>query len=53
MENACRVSGGVVRIPDVEFESGAMRGRFREADGQLYVTGLRGWQTTARMAGCF
>ncbi len=45
--------GGVVRIPDVEFESGAMRGRFREADGQLYVTGLRGWQTTARMAGCF
>ncbi|MEC8720779.1 MAG: heme-binding domain-containing protein, partial [Verrucomicrobiota bacterium] len=27
--------------------------RFREADGQLYVTGLRGWQTTARMAGCF
>jgi hypothetical protein len=23
-----------------------MRGRFSPADGQLYVTGLRGWQTT-------
>ena len=45
--------GGVVRIPDVEFDSGAMRARFREQDGQLYVCGLRGWQTTASMPGCF
>ena len=45
--------GGVIRFPGIEFESGAMRGRFRELDGQLYVSGLRGWQTTAAMPGCF
>lgn len=44
--------GGVVRIPGIEFESGAMRGRFRQQDGQLYVTGLRGWQTSGRLPGC-
>ncbi|NIP98578.1 MAG: hypothetical protein GWO24_36275 [Akkermansiaceae bacterium] len=44
--------GGVIRIPGLEFESGAMRARFRPQDGQLYVTGLRGWQTTAAMPGC-
>jgi len=44
--------GGVIRIPGVQFESGAMRGRFRSQDGQLYVSGLRGWQTTATMPGC-
>jgi hypothetical protein len=44
--------GGVVRIPGIEFESGSMRGRFRPEDGQLYVVGLRGWQTSARMPGC-
>ncbi|MBT5707577.1 MAG: hypothetical protein HOI66_14770 [Verrucomicrobia bacterium] len=44
--------GGIIRIPGIEFESGAMRARFRKQDGQLYVTGLRGWQTTAAMPGC-
>lgn len=44
--------GGVIRMPGIEFESGAMRGRFRSQDGQLYVTGLRGWQTSAAMPGC-
>ena len=44
--------GGIIQIPGIEFESGAMRARFREQDGQLYVTGLRGWQTTAVMPGC-
>jgi hypothetical protein len=34
------------------FLSGAMRGRFNPADGQLYVAGLRGWQTAARRDGC-
>ena len=36
--------GGVVRFP-LTFDSGIMRGRFRQKDGQLYVCGLRGWQT--------
>ncbi len=42
----------VVPLP-LEFESGAMRGRFRPQDGQLYVTGLRGWVTSAVRDGCF
>lgn len=44
--------GGVVQIPNVGFQSGAMRARFHPRDGQLYVTGLRGWQTSAGWAGC-
>ena len=36
--------GGVVRFP-LRFDSGVMRGRFRPQDGQLYLCGLRGWQT--------
>lgn len=41
-----QMQGGVVRIP-VQFASSAMRARFNEGDGQLYVAGLRGWQTKA------
>jgi len=37
--------GGVTRFP-VSFQSGTMRARFNPADGQLYIAGLRGWQTT-------
>jgi PA14 domain len=43
--------GGVVRIP-VNFASSAMRGRFSPFDGQLYLTGMRGWQTNAVQEGC-
>ena len=35
-----------------DFESGIMRGRFHPIDGQLYVSGLRGWQTRAVRDGC-
>ena len=45
--------GGVVKIPVGPFASGAMRGRFRKADGQLYVSGLKGWQTSGARDGCF
>ncbi|MBI3874652.1 MAG: hypothetical protein HY300_01510 [Verrucomicrobia bacterium] len=38
--------GGVVKIP-VKFTSSAMRPRFNPKDGQLYVAGLRGWQSNA------
>jgi hypothetical protein len=40
-----QVQGGAVRFP-LTFETGPMRGRFNPADGQLYICGLRGWQTT-------
>jgi hypothetical protein len=39
-----QVQGGAVQFP-VKFETGAMRARFSDHDGQLYVSGLRGWQT--------
>jgi hypothetical protein len=45
------VQGGVVRFP-LKFQSGLMRGRVNPVDGQLYVSGLRGWQTTALKNGC-
>lgn len=38
--------GGIVKLP-VESTSGLMRGRVNPLDGQLYVAGLRGWQTLA------
>ena len=47
-----QMQGGVTRF-NVDFGSGAMRARFNPKDGQLYVTGLRGWQTTATQNGCF
>ncbi len=36
--------GAVVKFP-LKFDSGVMRARFSPLDGQLYVAGLRGWQT--------
>ena len=36
--------GGVIRMP-FRFDSGVMRGRANPRDGQLYLCGLRGWQT--------
>jgi hypothetical protein len=43
--------GGVTRFP-LRFSSGIMRARFHPTDGQLYVAGLRGWQTTGVADGC-
>ncbi len=36
--------GGCVRFP-LAFNTGIMRARFNPKDGQLYVCGMRGWQT--------
>lgn len=49
------MQGGTIRFPTApdDFESGIMRGRFSPHDGQLYVSGLRGWQTRAIRDGCF
>lgn len=46
------VQGGVVRFP-VGFSSSAMRARFHPRDGQLYVAGFQGWQTSAAREGGF
>ncbi len=45
-----QMQGGVVKFP-VRFTSSAMRARFNPKDGQLYVSGLRGWQTNAAKMG--
>jgi len=40
------------RFP-LSFSTGIMRGAFRQQDGQLYVSGLRGWQTAGTKDGAF
>src|SRR5579862_5356850 len=45
-----QMQGGVVRLP-LRFATGIMRARFNPQDGQLYVAGLRGWQTSAAKDG--
>ena len=44
--------GGVVPLKP-RFSSGAVRGAFRNNDGQLYVVGSLGWATSATRDGCF
>jgi hypothetical protein len=38
--------GAVFKLP-MRFASGCMRGKFNPVDGQLYICGLKGWQTNA------
>lgn len=47
-----QVQGGVFRLP-VTLGSSAMRARFHPGDGQLYVCGLKGWQTNAARLSAF
>ena len=49
-ENRPGVQAGIVPLPG-RFQSGVMRGRF-SPKGDLYLTGLRGWQTAAVRDGC-
>jgi type 1 glutamine amidotransferase len=46
------VAQGAVVPLKFRCSSGIMRGRFSPFDGQLYVTGMRGWQTNAVHDGC-
>jgi len=39
------LQGGVAKFP-IDFPTGVMRARFSAKDGQLYVAGLKGWQTS-------
>ncbi len=45
------MQGGTIPFP-FTFDSGVCRGRFSPHDGQLYVTGLRGWVNSAAQDGC-
>jgi glucose/arabinose dehydrogenase len=47
-----QVQGGAVKLP-LKFESGIMRGRFNERDGQLYLCGLVVWQSKGPRTGAF
>lgn len=47
-----QVQGGVTRL-NVPLSSSAMRARINKSDGQLYASGLKGWQTNARSNGGF
>lgn len=40
------LQGGVIKFP-LRFSSGIMRPRFSSYDGQLYLAGLKGWQSNA------
>ena len=42
--------GGMVQLP-LRFYSGVMRGRVNPRDGQVYVCGLKGWQSSATRDG--
>jgi hypothetical protein len=42
-----QIQGGVVKFPNLPFITGICRPRFNPVDKQLYLVGLRGWQTTA------
>jgi hypothetical protein len=43
--------GGVIKLP-LKFDSGIMRARVNPKDGQIWVTGMKGWQTNAPRDGC-
>jgi hypothetical protein len=44
--------GGMTKLP-LNFNTGIMRARINPKDGQVYVCGLKGWQTTAAKDGGF
>ena len=46
-----QVQGGVTKVPFSALTSSALRARFNPADGQLFIGGLRGWQTNAAELG--
>jgi glucose/arabinose dehydrogenase len=43
--------GGVVPL-NFKFDSGILRARVNPKDGQLYVCGIKGWQTSGNRDGC-
>ena len=47
-----QIQGGVAKFP-LQFGSGILRAKFNPVDGQLYVCGLKAWQTNAIHDGIF
>jgi glucose/arabinose dehydrogenase len=47
-----QAQGGAVKLP-LNFISGIMRIRQHPVDGQIYVVGMRGWQTSGTQPGAF
>jgi hypothetical protein len=47
------VQGGVAKFPNLSFDTGICRARVNPVDGQVYVTGLKGWQTSANKDAAF
>lgn len=47
-----QMQGGAVKLP-LNFVSGVMRIRQSPTDGQVYVSGMRGWQTSGAQPGAF
>jgi sugar lactone lactonase YvrE len=47
-----QMQGGAVKLP-LNFTSGMMRIRQSPTDGQIYVVGMRGWQTNGSQPGAF
>lgn len=46
------LQGGIARFP-LDFDAGLMRTRVNPGDGQLYVLGMKGWQTIGEADGSF
>ena len=42
---------GVIDLPGIKFLSGVMRGRFNQADGNLYACGMSAWGTSQMIKG--
>jgi hypothetical protein len=47
------LQGAAVPMTGLKFDSSCMRARFHPGDGQLYLCGLKGWQTNAGRDGAF
>lgn len=45
--------GGQIKIPNMDFNTGIMRGRFNPRDGQLYALGMFSWAANKRQFGGF
>ncbi len=52
-KTAPRVQGGMCELPIPQFPTGIMRGRFSNADGQLYVCGMFAWAGNQTQPGGF
>ena len=53
METVAGEQQGSLTAFPVKFRSGIQRGRFSPTDGQLYLSGLSVWQSSAAKDGCF